>query len=106
MATTSRPARALIACLLAFALTSGCATMTGKTAGRTFDDATITATVKADLAAEKASTLTRIDVDTNEGVVYLNGTVASSGDKQRAERIARDVSGVRRVVNNLQVQAG
>ena len=84
-------------------LSIGCAALTGKTAGRNVDDATISATVKTNLAAERAATLTRIDVDTNEGVVYLNGVVDSAAMKQRAAEIARQVSGVKQVVNNLQV---
>jgi hyperosmotically inducible periplasmic protein len=84
-------------------LSIGCAALTGKTAGRNIDDATITATVKTNLAAERAATLTKIDVDTNEGVVYLNGVVDSAAMKQRAAEVARQVSGVKNVVNNLQV---
>jgi osmotically-inducible protein OsmY len=52
------------------------------------------------------SSLTRIDVDTNGGVVYLNGTVESTFQKDRAADIARQVSGARKVVNNLQIQQG
>jgi osmotically-inducible protein OsmY len=94
----------VIALAVAATLALGCTSVTGKTAGRTIDDATITATVKADLAAEKAATLTRVDVDTNNGVVYLNGTVSSPTEKDRATQITRSVNGVRKVVNNLQVQ--
>jgi osmotically-inducible protein OsmY len=49
--------------------------------------------------------LTRIDVDTNQGVVALNGTVQTEAMKARAEQIARQVKGVRDVVNNLRIQA-
>lgn len=84
-------------------LLAGCQALTGKTAGQNVDDAAITASVKAKLVGEKASNLTRIDVDTNEGVVHLNGTVASTEDKIGAEDLARSVKGVKNVVNNLQV---
>jgi len=50
--------------VLVFAL-AGCQTMTGKSAGENVNDASITAAVKSKLAAEKVSTLTRIDVATN-----------------------------------------
>jgi osmotically-inducible protein OsmY len=60
--------------------------------------------VKAQLAKDKASSLTRIDVDTNGGVVALNGTVESAEQRARAEQVARGVGGVKRVINNLQVQ--
>lgn len=90
-----------------FALTlmlGGCQAMTGRTAGQNLDDTNITAAVKAKLAQDKLSTLTRIDVDTTGGVVALNGTVESAQQRARAEQLARDVGGVKRVINNLQVQ--
>jgi hyperosmotically inducible protein len=86
-------------------LMAACSGMTGKTVGENIDDAGITAKVKAKLAAEKISTVTRIDVDTNQGVVALNGTVPSEAMRTRAAEVAREVKGVRDVVNNLRVQA-
>ena len=59
---------------------AACTSMTGKTLGENIDDAGITSQVKAKLAGEKISTVTRIDVDTNQGIVALNGTVMSDGD--------------------------
>src|SRR5262245_23837125 len=67
-------------------------------------DATITASVKSKLAREKAATLVKVNVDTNEGVVELNGNVDSERTKQRATELVRQVEGVRKVVNNLKVQ--
>jgi hyperosmotically inducible protein len=89
---------------LLVAITTGCTSMTGKTAGQNVDDATITATVKSKLAAEKVATLTKVDVDTNKGTVYLTGNVENAAVKARATEIARAVSGVREVVNNLAIQ--
>jgi hyperosmotically inducible protein len=83
---------------------SACQALTGRTLGENIDDSNTTAAVKAQLAREKVSSLLRIDVDTTDGVVALNGTVESSEQKSRAEQIARGVSGVKSVVNNLQVQ--
>jgi len=83
---------------------AGCQSMTGKSAGTNVDDAGITASVKSKLVAEKASNLTRVDVDTNNGTVYLNGTVDSPEQKTRAEQLAWQAKGVKSVVNNLQVQ--
>jgi osmotically-inducible protein OsmY len=79
--------------------------LTGKTAGRNIDDATITASVKTSLAEQRMDTLTKIDVDTNDGVVILNGVVDSVEMKQRAAEAARRTAGVKNVINNLQVQA-
>jgi hyperosmotically inducible protein len=100
-----RAATRNVAVLLAIVLTmAACQSMTGKTAGQNVDDATITASVKSKLVAEKAGNLTRVDVDTNNGTVYLNGTVESPEQKTRAEQLAWQAKGVKSVVNNLQVQ--
>lgn len=94
-----------IAVLLLMALSLGaCQAMTGKTAGQNVDDATITAAVKSKLVADKASNLTRVDVDTNNATVYLNGTVDTPEQKAKAEQLAWQAKGVKSVVNNLQVQ--
>ena len=90
--------------LVLVAAVTGCRSMTGKSAGTTVDDATITASVKSKLVADKATNLTRVDVDTNNGTVYLNGTVDSAEQKSRAEQLAWQAQGVKSVVNNLQVQ--
>lgn len=95
---------AALVVVLGLSTLSGCRTATGKSAGAVVDDAVITSQVKARLGTEKASTLTRVDVDTENGVVYLNGVVDSADTKARAEQIARSEEGVSRVVNNLQVQ--
>jgi osmotically-inducible protein OsmY len=84
--------------------TVGCTAMTGETAGQNVDDSTITASVKTKLAADKIGSLTRIDVDTTRQVVSLNGIVESPEQKARAEQLASQVSGVKKVNNNLQVQ--
>ena len=94
-----------VALVLAFVtVLGGCQSMTGKTAGENVDDATITASVKSKLVADRASNLTRVDVDTNNGTVYLNGTVGSAEQKTKSEQLAWQAKGVKGVVNNLQVQ--
>ena len=90
--------------LALFLSATGCTSMTGQTAGQYVDDSTITASVKAKLVADKAANFTRIDVDTTNHVVSLTGVVESTEQKARAQQIAMDVSGVRRVDNNLQIQ--
>jgi hyperosmotically inducible protein len=82
----------------------GCQSTTGKTAGQTMDDATITASVQAKLSSDRLSNFSRIDVDTERGVVTLNGVVKSADQKLRVAEMAREVKGVRSVNNNLQVQ--
>jgi hyperosmotically inducible protein len=99
-----RPIRNLLVVMLTVFSLAGCQAMTGKTAGRNVDDAALTGSVKTKLAADKLSSLTRVDVDTNNGTVSLNGVVESAEQKARAQELASQVSGVNRVVNNLQVQ--
>jgi osmotically-inducible protein OsmY len=83
---------------------SGCTALTGETLGQNIDDTTLTTSVKTQLARDKFGSLTRIDVDTYNGVVSLNGIVGTPQERARAEEIARSVKGVKKVVNNLQVQ--
>jgi hyperosmotically inducible protein len=92
----------IVTMLLALSLSS-CTAMTGKTAGKNVDDANVTAAVKSQLVMEKAANLTRIDVDTSNGIVHLNGVVDSPEQKARAQELARRVKGVKKVVNDLQV---
>jgi osmotically-inducible protein OsmY len=96
--------RAILPLFLLASFLTGCQAITGETMGQNIDDTTITTTVKAKLAAEKGSTLTRVQVDTNRGVVQLSGVVESSNDRSRAEQVTRGVGGVKSVVNNLQVR--
>jgi hyperosmotically inducible protein len=93
-----------IAAALLSSFLLSCQAMTGKTAGQNVDDAAITTSVKSTLVADKVANLTRVDVDTNQGVVSLNGVVESADQKARAEQLARRVGGVKNVINNLQVQ--
>jgi len=74
-----------------------------KTAG-TVSDAEITTSVKSKLAANKSVSASKIDVDTSDGVVTLNGSVHSSAAKTTAARLAREAKGVKRVENNLTVE--
>jgi len=94
----------LTAALFVMLTLVGCSSTTGKSAGENIDDATITASVKAKLVADKPANLTRVDVDTNNATVYLNGVVESAEQKDRAEQLARQAKGVKSVVNNLQVK--
>jgi hyperosmotically inducible protein len=95
----------VVALLVVAVFMQACQSMTGRSAGRVVDDKAISAQIKAKLAAEKVSNLTRIGVTTVNGVVHLDGVVDRPDDKIRAEEIARKVSGVTQVVDNIQVSA-
>ena len=64
-------------------------------------DAATTASVKTALIAEPNLSALRIDVDTVNGVVTLNGTVDNAEQKARAIAVAQGVSGVSTVKDNL-----
>jgi hyperosmotically inducible protein len=78
--------------------------MAAQSAGEYIDDAAITTTVKAKLVAEKAANFTRISVETNNNIVTLTGDVESRDEKERAERIAKQVDGVKSVENKLEIK--
>ena len=75
-----------------------------KAAGRKTADATLTATVKTQLATVKGVIANDINVDTTDGVVTLKGSVPDESQKARAEEVARETPGVKRVVNELTVK--
>ena len=69
------------------------------------EDLRIESEVKARLVAETDANLTRLGVLSTNGVVYLSGTVVSAEQRTRAAALAKNVRGVRRVVNTLDVGA-
>jgi hypothetical protein len=75
-----------------------------RTIGQIIDDATIVAQIKAKLAAEKLSNLTKIDVKSDSGVVTLGGTVDTLERRNKAGEIAAGVNGVKTVVNDIDVK--
>jgi hypothetical protein len=68
-------------------------------------DATITAKVKTALVAAPGIPSRRIDVNTLDGIVRLEGRVDSAHSRERAEAIAQSIAGVRSVENNIDVSA-
>lgn len=69
------------------------------------DDVSITAAVSTGLAKDPDLSAIRIDVDTKGGAVTLSGPAPSATAKARAEEIAKGVSGVTSVVNNLEIKS-
>ena len=95
--------RASLVCFtLALVLALG-ACSSNKTPGTQVDDAAITAAVKSKLAADGDINPFNIDVDTNEGVVTLQGRVEKEEARTKAEQLARETDGVRRVINLVKV---
>ena len=85
----------LTAALAFVLLIAGCQAMTGETAGQNIDDGVLTSSVKTSLAGERINTLTRVGVETNNGIVVLTGEVETAQEKSRAGTVASQVKGVR-----------
>jgi osmotically-inducible protein OsmY len=77
----------------------------GSTVAGKVDDTAITASVTAGLAKDSELSAKQIDVKTEAGTVKLTGPAPSAEAKARAGDIARSVSGVTSVDNQLDVRS-
>jgi osmotically-inducible protein OsmY len=64
-------------------------------------DAAIASEVERKLGSDQKTSSLEIDVRTSDGIVTLSGKVSNEAEKDRAEDLAEDVEGVKRVENNL-----
>jgi len=96
----------MVVVLAVFAtLAAACAaTPTQESTGGYVDDSTITAKVKSDLVGDNKVSSTDVHVETYKGVVDLSGFVNSQAEIAEAGIVARQVSGVKAVHNNLIVK--
>jgi osmotically-inducible protein OsmY len=93
---------ALAASLIAL---SGCAVTRGQeTVGAYVDDAAITTGVKARFVDNREVDAASIKVETLNGTVLLSGFAKNQTERTTAESIARNVSGVRSVRNEIAVR--
>ena len=77
----------------------------GRTIGTGLNDGWLWVKTRFDLAAAEDLRDSTIDVDVDNGVVTLTGTVATAAQKARAEAVAKAVEDVTSVRNNLRVAA-
>lgn len=78
----------------------------GTAMGEKIDDMSITAKVSSGLAKDPDLSAIKINVDTKEGVVTLNGPAPTAAAKNKATEIAKQVKGVTSVNNQLVVTPG
>ena len=84
---------------------TGCAVTRGQeSVGAYVDDAAITTSVKARFIDNKDVDAGAIKVETLNGTVMLSGFAKNSTEKSTAEDIARKVSGVKSVKNEIAVR--
>ena len=77
----------------------------GRTVGSGVNDGWLWVKTRFDLAAADDLRDSTINVDVDNGVVTLTGTVASAAQKTRAETVAKAVDDVKGVKNMLKVAA-
>jgi osmotically-inducible protein OsmY len=97
----------LLAALLGSTVMVGCSsTPTQQSAGQAVDDGVVTAKVKAALVADPVTKAHQINVETFKGTVQLSGFVETDEARSRALQLTRDVEGVKRVKDALEVRRG
>ncbi len=90
---------------LALMTVTGCAVTRGQeTVGAYVDDSTITARIKARFVENQQVDASSISVETLNGTVMLSGFAKNATERTTAEGIARDVSGVKAVKNEIAVR--
>ena len=99
--------------LITALLLTGCSTgmLTGgdyykdqpRTEGVASSDATVSASVRRRMVDDPALSHYTIGVTTYKGIVTLTGSVANYRERNRAEEIAKEVSGVRSINNEIVV---
>jgi osmotically-inducible protein OsmY len=75
----------------------------GFAAGKPVSDDFLSDTVRQKLASDDVVKGGAIDVEVKDGVCTLKGKVEEPRQKDRAEKIAKKVSGVKSVVNQIQI---
>lgn len=72
--------------------------------GEVIDDSGITHRVKASLGRDTMYKYPDVKVATFKGTVQLSGFVNDRAQKSRATELAKDVEGVKEVVNNITIK--
>jgi hyperosmotically inducible protein len=79
---------------------------TKRTVGEYTDDKVLHTKVWAALTEDKTADASEINLEVYKGVVQLNGFVDNDKEKAQAETVAKAVSGVKGVENNLVIKQG
>lgn len=93
------------AALLGGASSGGYSSSSGqRTTPQADNDRAITTTVKSRLAADPATKMLSVHVDTHGGIVTLRGEVQNVQQRTAAQRVTLSVKGVSSVRNELRVR--
>jgi hyperosmotically inducible protein len=91
--------------IIALVLGACTSTRTQESAGEVIDDSVLTAKVKTALIEDPVAKARDVNVETYRGVVQLGGFVDTAEQKSRAGEVAKGVSGVKEVRNDLRVSS-
>ena len=91
--------------LLLSAVLTGCLLPANTALPDSPKDGVISATVETQLRDDPQGGLAGITVATEAGIVTLSGTVRRAERKAKAAELARQVKGVKRVKNDLEIRA-
>ncbi len=86
------------------ALFSGCATMTGRTAGEHIDDASINTEANSIIVKDPDAQYLKIDVTSTDGNVVLQGFIHDKKAEDRVVAKIREIRGVKSVKSLLKVE--
>ena len=75
-----------------------------RTSGETTDDSALTSKVKSALIGDERTKAHEINVETNHSVVLLAGFVGNSASRNAAGDIARSITGVKKVDNQIAIK--
>jgi hypothetical protein len=75
-----------------------------KKAGEVMQEAALTTKIKAKMALDDSIKARAIDVTTDGSIVTLDGTVGSTGQRDRAVALARETAGVTQVIDHLKIE--
>ncbi len=75
-----------------------------RSTGESIDDSVTTGRVKSALSSDNIYKYPDVKVTTFKGTVQLSGFVESGDQKSKATELAKNVNGVRDVVNNISVK--
>lgn len=73
-------------------------------AAEVLSDGALTAKIKSKMALDDTVRARSVDVSTANGVVTVSGSVGSQAEHDRAVQLARETSGVTRVIDHLSVK--
>lgn len=94
----------VLVCALSVTLVACAGTSTQESTGEYIDDTLLTSRVKSLLLNDPQVSGLAVNVETFKGTVQLSGFVKTVAERNRAVQLARGVTGVRQVKNDILIR--